>query len=72
MQAFASLFANLFFFIPMQMGSKEGGLAIVTDSLHMNAAYGVLTGLITRLRELIWVAIGLLLIRIGNKKRPVE
>ena len=67
MQAFASLFANLFFFIPMQMGSKEGGLAIVTDSLHMNAAYGVLTGLITRLRELIWVAIGLALIRFGNK-----
>ncbi len=70
MQAFASLFANLFFFIPMQMGSKEGGLAIVTDSLHMNAAYGVLTGLITRLRELIWVAIGLALIRFGNKNTP--
>ena len=68
MQAFISLFANLFFFIPMQMGTKEGGLAIVTSVLHMNGAYGVLTGLITRLRELIWVAIGLLLIRLGNKK----
>lgn len=68
MQAFASLFANLFFFIPMQMGTKEGGLAIVTSVLRMNAAYGVLTGLITRLRELIWIVIGLLLIRIGNKK----
>ncbi len=68
MQAFVSLFANLFFIIPMQMGTKEGGLAIVTSVLHMNGAYGVLTGLITRLRELIWIAIGLLLIRIGNKK----
>ena len=70
MQAFASLFANLFFFIPMQMGTKEGGLAIVTSSMHMNAAYGVLTGLITRLRELIWTAIGLMLIRFGNRNTP--
>lgn len=68
MQAFMSLFANLFFFIPMQMGTKEGGLAIVTSVLRMNGAYGVLTGLITRLRELIWIALGLLLIRLGNKK----
>ena len=67
MQAFASLFANLFFFIPMQMGTKEGGLAIVTNGIHLNAAYGVLTGLITRLRELFWTAVGLLLIRFGNK-----
>ncbi len=68
MQAFISLFANLFFFIPMQMGTREGGLAIVTDGMHMHGAYGVLTGLITRLRELIWISVGLLLIRVGNKK----
>lgn len=70
MQAFVSLFANLFFFIPMQMGTKEGGLAIVTGVMHMSGAYGVLTGLVTRLRELFWIAIGLLLIRIGNKNTP--
>lgn len=69
MQAFASLFANLFFFIPMQMGTKEGGLALVTECLHISGAYGVLTGLVTRLRELFWIAVGLLLIRIGNKSK---
>ena len=68
MQAFISLFANLFFFIPMQMGTREGGLALVTDGMHMHGAYGLLTGLITRLRELFWIAFGLLLIRFGNKK----
>lgn len=66
MQAFMSLFANLLFFIPMQMGTREGGLAIVTGGLRMSGAYGVLTGLITRLRELFWIAVGLLLIRVGN------
>lgn len=67
MQAFMSLFANLFFFIPMQMGAREGGLAIVTDGMNMSGAYGVLTGLITRLREMFWIVVGLLLIRLGNK-----
>ncbi len=67
-QAFQTLFANLLFFVPMQMGTREGGLALITDCLRMRASYGVLTGLITRLRELVWIAIGLLLIRIGNRR----
>ncbi|MBQ9558599.1 MAG: flippase-like domain-containing protein [Bacteroidaceae bacterium] len=67
MQAFVSLFANLLFFIPMQMGTREGGLAIFTEAMHLNGGYGVLTGLLTRLREIFWTSIGLLLIRIGNK-----
>ena len=67
MQAFSSFFANLFFFIPMQMGTREGGLAIITNGMHLNGAYGVLTGLITRLRDMFWIAVGLLLIRIGNR-----
>ncbi len=65
-QAFQTLFANLLFFVPMQMGTREGGLALITDCLRMSAAYGVLTGLLTRLRELVWIAIGLLLIRVGE------
>ena len=70
MQAFASLLANLMFFIPMQMGTREGSMALFVNSINMNAALGVLTGLITRLREVIWTAIGLALIKIGNGKLP--
>ncbi len=65
-QAFSSLFANVFFFVPMQMGTREGGLALVADTLRYGGAYGVLAGLMTRLRELVWIAVGLLLIRVGN------
>ena len=68
-QGVVSIFANLFFFMPMQMGSKEGGLAIVAKIMHMGGAYGVLVSLTTRLRELVWIAIGLALMRIGNKKQ---
>ena len=67
-QAFTSLFSNLFFFVPMSMGAREGGFALAVGGLSLAGAYGVYTGLITRVRELIWIAIGLLLIKFGNKK----
>ena len=67
-QAFTSLFANLFFFIPMGMGAREGGFALAVDGLTMPGAYGVYTGLITRVRELIWIVIGLVLLKVGNKR----
>ena len=67
--AFSSLFSNLIFFTPMQLGSREGGLALAVDGLHLTGALGVYTGLITRLRELFWIAVGILLIKIGNNDK---
>ena len=37
----------------------------------MSGAFGVLAGLLTRIRELIWVAIGIGLIKVGKGKLPV-
>ena len=67
--AFSSLFSNLIFFTPMQLGSREGGLALAVDGLHLTGALGVYTGLITRLRELFWIVIGILLIKVGNNDK---
>ena len=66
--AFASLFSNLMFFMPMQIGAREGSIALVSDRLHLTAGYGLFTGLLCRLRELCWIAIGLLLIKIKGKR----
>ena len=67
-QAFTSLFANLFFFMPMEMGTREGGFAIAVAGLSLPAAFGVLAGLLTRVREVIWIIIGIGLMKLGNKK----
>lgn len=64
--AFTSLFANLFFFSPMQLGAREGGFALATGGLAIPSAFGIYTGLITRVRELIWIVIGVLLMKVGN------
>ena len=66
--SFTSLFANLFFFSPMQLGAREGGFALAVSGLSLSGAFGVYTSLITRVRELIWIAIGVILMKIGNIK----
>jgi hypothetical protein BACCOPRO_00444 len=68
-QAFTSLFANLFFFIPMEMGAREGGFALAVGGLALSGAYGVYTGLIMRVREIFWIAVGLALLKVGNGKK---
>lgn len=64
--AFTSLFANIFFFSPMQLGAREGGFALSASGLSIPSAFGVYTSLITRVRELVWIIIGVLLMKVGN------
>lgn len=64
--AFTSLFANIFFFSPMQLGAREGGFALSASGLSIPSAFGVYTGLITRVRELVWIVIGVMLMKVGN------
>ena len=67
--AFTSLFANLLFFIPLQLGGREGGFLMSSTALNLSASAGIFVALIVRLRELIWVGIGLLLIKIERRRK---
>ena len=66
--AFTSLFANMLFFIPLQLGGREGGFLMSAGGLGLSASAGILVALLVRLRELIWTAIGLLLIKLERRK----
>lgn len=66
--AFTSLFANMLFFMPLQLGGREGGFLMSTGGLGMTAAAGIFVALLVRLRELIWTAVGLLLIKMDKKQ----
>lgn len=65
--AFTSLVANLLFFIPLQLGGREGGFLMSIKGLGMTTGAGIFVALLVRLRELIWTAIGLLLIKLEKR-----
>lgn len=65
--AFTSLFANLLFFLPLQLGGREGGFLMSVTAFGISANNGIFVALLVRLRELIWTAIGLVLIKVGEK-----
>ncbi|GAA4808073.1 lysylphosphatidylglycerol synthase transmembrane domain-containing protein [Olivibacter ginsenosidimutans] len=67
----SSLFANLIFFFPMQLGTREGGLALALKSVGMPASSGIFIGIIMRIRELVWIIIGLALMKV-NKSSTEE
>lgn len=67
--AFSSLMGNLLFFLPMQIGAREGSLAIILTILYGAApAVGIYTSIFTRIREIFWILIGVSLVKIGNKR----
>ena len=64
--AFTTLFANLIGFLPMQLGVQEGGFVLSIAALGLSAALGIFVSIICRVREIIWIAIGMLLMKRKN------
>ena len=67
--ALSSLIGNLLFFLPMQMGAREGSLATIVRILGFgNPSLGLFASFYTRIRELFWIIVGVLLVKVGNQK----
>ena len=62
--SFTSLFANLIGFLPMQLGVQEGGFVLSIAALGLSAALGIFVSIICRVREIIWIFIGMVLMKI--------
>ena len=67
--AFTSLFANLLFFMPLQLGGREGGFYLSATRLGITTSSSIFLALMVRLRELIWTGIGLLVIKIEKRRK---
>ena len=67
----SSLFANIIFFFPMQLGVREGGLALALKSVGLPAEAGIFIGIIMRIREIVWIIIGFIWVRLARKKEII-
>lgn len=61
--SFTTLFANMIGFLPMQLGVQEGGFVISIAVLGLSAALGIFVSIICRVREIIWIFIGIMLMK---------
>lgn len=68
-EAVQSLVGNLFFFMPMQLGAREGGFVIVFGLLGLAATHGVYVSLCMRIRELVWSVIGMGIIKYDSRDK---
>jgi uncharacterized membrane protein YbhN (UPF0104 family) len=68
----SSLFANIIFFFPMQLGVREGGLALALRSVGLPAEAGIFIGIIMRIREIVWIVIGLIMVRLSRSRETAK
>jgi uncharacterized protein (TIRG00374 family) len=65
---FSSLVVNAFFFMPFGVGSKEGGLFFILQLFGLDPHVGVYASIVSRLREISWLAIGFALIWLAGTR----
>lgn len=70
--ATSSLILNIIFFMPMELGIREGSLILIMNGLKLGSGIGIYVGLVNRIREFFWIFIGLILIRLNKNKVPVN
>ncbi len=67
--ALYSVIINIFFFIPLNLGVREGGLILGLQSLALTPLLGVYLGVVIRIRDFFWIAIGLMLVLFTSEKK---
>jgi uncharacterized protein (TIRG00374 family) len=68
----SSIVLNALFFIPFELGSKEGVLYLLFQLVGLDPGAGVYSAIVSRARDILWIAGGLLLLGLIRHQRSVE
>ena len=66
----ASLVGNILFIIPMQAGSREFGTSLALSFIGVTAGVFAPMAIVYRIRELVFIVIGIILVLVGRKYKP--
>jgi len=67
-----TLIQNVLFMIPYEVGSKEAALYLMFGMLGFDPKLGVYTAIVSRVRDLIWIGLGLALVWSAGRGRAAE
>ena len=72
-EALASVVKALAFFIPGSLGVQDGGNVLLLTLFGYPSSFGLTFSLVRRLRELLWISLGLMVLLryYGWRSRPV-
>ena len=70
--AFTTFIGNLFFFSPMQIGTREAAFLVIFGILGLPSLWAVSISLITRIRELFWLFIGMMMMKVTLKDGSIK
>ena len=70
--ALTTIMSNLLGFLPMQLGGQEGGFVLAIAMLGLPPALGILVCIISRVREIFWIVVGLVLMKIAPHDEPSD
>ncbi|HYK82363.1 MAG TPA: lysylphosphatidylglycerol synthase transmembrane domain-containing protein [Gemmatimonadales bacterium] len=62
------LVQNLVFFVPFEVGTKEGTLYLLFQLFGLDPALGVYTAIVSRLRDLAWIGVGVTLVWFAGRR----
>lgn len=66
------LVQNVLFFVPFEVGTKEGTLYLLFRLLGLDPALGVYTAIVSRLRDLVWIGTGVALVWCSGRRAPAR
>lgn len=75
LQAFAiggleALLGNVLFFVPFELGSREGAFYVLFGLFGFDPQVGLYMSIVGRVREFVWIGLGLLLMLPAAEKQP--
>ena len=65
----AQLVQNALFVVPFEAGTKEGALYLLFQLLGLDPALGVYTAIVSRVRDLAWIGVGVGLVWLSGRRR---
>jgi uncharacterized protein (TIRG00374 family) len=64
----SQLVQNVLFFVPFELGAKEGSLYLLFQLLGLDPALGVYTAIVSRLRDVAWIGLGVGLVWLAGRR----